>query len=246
MSNENTLKSFLDTIDPEYIEQAVQSSDDIESPEALRRTHDMTVAMLKYAHSLLNEAEGRMDEQAKRIKSLENLALTDELTDILNRRGFEKAVKQELARLNRRHLKGGAFCLIDLDGFKPINDTYGHQFGDLCLKELANCLKDITRTTDIVGRLGGDEFAIYLSNIDEKQVQAKIDVINTALNSIIVKNGDKETAIKASIGYIMVTHPADPYEDIYERADQHMYRTKTKRKGRRSQKEKILSETNVL
>lgn len=240
-----TLKDFLDILDPDALERASHTAENIESPEALKRSHAMTVALLQHAHALINEAESKMDAQEKRIASLENLAVTDELTGLLNRRGFENAVKRELERLQRQQLKGGAFCLLDLDEFKPVNDTYGHQAGDLCLQAVGQCLADLLRTTDVAARMGGDEFALYIANIDEETAHQKINEINAALNSLTVEWKGETINVQASIGFIMVRYPAKPYADIYHDADQHMYKIKTSRKGRTSQKQKILSETNI-
>jgi diguanylate cyclase (GGDEF)-like protein len=240
-----TLKDFLTMIDPQAIENAANSTDSIQSPDALKRSHAMTVAMLQHAHALINEAESKLQEQEKRIKSLENLAVTDELTGLLNRRGFENAVKRELERLQRKQLKGGAFCLLDLDEFKPINDTYGHQAGDLCLEAVGECLKQLTRTTDVAARMGGDEFALYIANINEGQAHQKINEINEALNNLTIEWKGKTISVKASLGFIMVSYPAKPYAEIYDDADQHMYKIKTSRKGRKTQRQKILSETNI-
>lgn len=247
MSNaEQTIKQFLEHIDFAVLEDVSKAVEGIESPEALKRTHSMTVALLQHAHELMHEAESKINAQETRIKSLENLAVTDELTGLLNRRGFENAVKRELQRLHRQHLKGGAFCLLDLDKFKPINDTYGHHAGDLCLQAVGQCLQKIIRTTDVAARLGGDEFSLYLSNISPEQAQRKVNEVNDALNSLTVTWDNQVIAVQASIGYIMVEHPAKPYEEIYNDADQHMYQTKTGRKGADLQRQDILNATDLI
>ncbi|MGM0422567.1 MAG: GGDEF domain-containing protein [Pseudomonadota bacterium] len=229
--NNKMIRNFLQTVNPELLEQFDDFSRTATSPDALRRTHAMTVALLQHAYDLIDQAEQQLESQSQRIESLENLSITDELTGLLNRRGFENAVKRELERLHRGQSKGGAFALLDLDDFKLTNDSHGHYVGDLCLKIVATCLKDMTRTTDVAGRLGGDEFAIYLGNIDEEQAKAKLDLINTHLNRLMLYHQDKTVSIGASLGSIMITDDIDSYITLYDRADQMMYARKSARKS---------------
>ncbi|MDP6120860.1 MAG: GGDEF domain-containing protein [Rhodospirillales bacterium] len=114
------------------------------------------------AFEAASRAERRMAEQQRRIAHLERLAATDELTGALNRRGFESALKRHLAEA-RRHHEPSVLVIADLDGFKPINDTYGHRAGDKVLRRVARLLMNNVRKTDYVGRLGGDEFAVLLT-----------------------------------------------------------------------------------
>lgn len=229
--NEKIIKEFLQSVNPELLDETAQLARDIQSPEALRRTHAMTVALLQHAYQLIDQAEQKLDTQSTRIESLENLAVTDELSDLLNRRGFENAVKRELERLQRCQTKGGAFALLDLDDFKQTNDRHGHYVGDLCLKMVATCLKDIIRTTDVAGRMGGDEFAIYLSDVDEKQATAKMAKINNRLNQLHLRHQGKDIHIGASLGFIMVGRQTGSYIDLYDRADQMMYERKAAQKS---------------
>jgi|AntRauTorcE11897_2_1112592.scaffolds.fasta_scaffold00382_16 diguanylate cyclase (GGDEF)-like protein len=229
--NDKMIRNFLKTVNPELLEQFDTISVQTTSPEALRRTHAMTVALLQHAYDLIGQAEQQMDSQSQRIESLEKLAVTDELTGLLNRRGFENAVKRELERLQRGQVKGGAFALLDLDDFKLTNDSHGHYIGDLCLKIVATCLSDMTRSTDVAGRLGGDEFAIYLGDIDEEQAKAKLDLINTHLNHLSLYHQDKSVSIGVSLGSIMIGNDIESYTDLYDRADQMMYARKNARKS---------------
>jgi diguanylate cyclase (GGDEF)-like protein len=115
----------------------------------------------------LREAQAVIRVQEERIKTLEETALTDELTGLANRRGFFAAFKRELALARRDADYEGLMVMIDLDGFKSVNDTWGHSSGDAYLRAVADFLRENVRGTDTVARLGGDEFALLLTRIDE-------------------------------------------------------------------------------
>jgi diguanylate cyclase (GGDEF)-like protein len=112
---------------------------------------------LKLAYKL----EESLNQQNDRIGYLERLAMTDSMTGILNRRGFQAEMQRVLASA-RRFRETGVLAYIDLDEFKPINDTYGHACGDEVLCHVARLLERMTRGMDYVARLGGDEFAVLL------------------------------------------------------------------------------------
>jgi diguanylate cyclase (GGDEF)-like protein len=92
---------------------------------------------------------------------MKHLADHDPLTGLLNRRGFSAALQNQVAHV-RRHGAAGALLVLDLDGFKRVNDTHGHHAGDRLLVEVSEELRACLRETDVVARLGGDEFAAIL------------------------------------------------------------------------------------
>ena len=100
------------------------------------------------------DAQHRIVELRERIAQLEKLAMTDELTGLLNRRGFERELQRTLA-LASRYEEPGLLVYVDLDGFKLVNDTYGHAAGDAVLKRVSRLLTDNLRCTDLVVRLVG-------------------------------------------------------------------------------------------
>src|SRR5207249_9481220 len=99
-------------------------------------------------------------------RRLKNLADHDPLTGVLNRRRFDEELLRAILSMRSR---GGraALCLLDLDRFKDVNDTYGHKTGDDVLVAVGGVLRDRLRGTDVVARLGGDEFAVLLFEVDE-------------------------------------------------------------------------------
>jgi len=94
---------------------------------------------------------------------LNNLSQTDELTGLYNRRGFISLTRSSL-ELAQRMGKSGLLFFIDMDGLKVINDSYGHEEGDIAIKEIANILRSAFRKSDIVARLGGDEFTVFTTD----------------------------------------------------------------------------------
>lgn len=109
-----------------------------------------------------------IDYDCTNAKIIENMSVTDQLTKIYNRRKLDEALETEMVRYNR-YKSDFSVILLDIDHFKNVNDTYGHSEGDRVLVELANILKNNTRSTDTVGRWGGEEFLIIAAGTDSKQ-----------------------------------------------------------------------------
>lgn len=138
---------------------------------ASRRVIDInaaTLAMVRLvakalAAQLRTQQESR--DQADRADQAEFLALTDVLTALPNRRAFTSRLEEELAR-SGRHDHSIALLLIDVDEFKAINDTYGHEAGDDVLRAVGVSLREVSRAGDVLARLGGDEFGLALSHTD--------------------------------------------------------------------------------
>src|SRR5258705_10463383 len=100
-----------------------------------------------------------------RSETVEYTALADVLTGMQKRRYFDDALKEYIEEF-RRIEKPVGLMILDLDHFKEVNDTHGHDVGDEVLREVASCLKDMTRYHDVVARLGGEEFAVVAPNMD--------------------------------------------------------------------------------
>lgn len=157
------------------------------------------------------------------------LALHDPLTGLANRRMLTVLLDAALARV-RRSGEPLVVAYLDLDEFKPVNDTYGHAFGDLVLVEVAERLRSSLRDADVVARLGGDEFVVALetTGAEAPTVAARIE---EALGAPIVVEG-VEVTCGASVGWVL----ADGDEDVpavVARADAAMYRTKRRRRAQR-------------
>ena len=197
--------------------------------DGLWRTQSATMALLKHAYSKMEEAEARIAAQERRIRELEDLAATDPLTGLMNRRGFEKFFDQEMARIKRGAAQGSILALIDLDRFKDINDTYGHLAGDACLALISKVLLANIRIVDGAARLGGDEFALLLTQTDPEKALPRIEKIKKALDNIHLEWQGDNLLFSASIGICAVTAHSN-YAQSYNSADQALYVDKSGRK----------------
>lgn len=150
----------------------------------------------------------------------------DYLTGLYNRRGFMDFAKSALAHANRYPGHRFAICYLDLDEFKAINDTYGHEHGDKVLITFAKCLLQSVRETDVAARLGGDEFALLLD-----EIQAKDEVIQVAerIQRELVHphtiNGI-DTQIAASMGIVLSSARFTSLEEMLRKTDKAMYEAK--------------------
>ncbi|MEK6607897.1 MAG: GGDEF domain-containing protein [Myxococcota bacterium] len=160
-------------------------------------------------------------DRAVELRALERLATTDSLTDLHNRRGFTAMLAHECARAARH---GGAvtLALVDLDGFKPINDSFGHSEGDRVLRAAAGTIRAALRTADIVARIGGDEFAIILPDTGAAQAQIAMARVLAALACVTA--GGRSLA--ASIGLAELGPSRDTPETLFDAADRALYGSK--------------------
>jgi diguanylate cyclase (GGDEF)-like protein len=170
-------------------------------------------------------------EQA-RVKELEASADTDPLTHVFNRRGFDRELKRSLAYV-KRYWTRAALIYVDLDGFKPVNDQYGHAAGDAVLSTVAAVLTRSVRASDTVARLGGDEFGLILWNLSEADAAAKAWALEAAVGEVSVEWEGAVLCVGASIGFAMLG-PSDDLADVLAKADHAMYARKAARKGYRA------------
>jgi len=151
----------------------------------------------------------------------------DDLTGLPNRNMFHDRLHHEIMKSKRANLSL-ALLLLDLDGFKEVNDTLGHAIGDILLQQTAARINECVRESDTVARLGGDEFTIILSELEDK------DHIHRVAENIIQKLAEEfyleeeSVHISASIGITLFPHDADNIEDLIKNADQAMYEAKNK------------------
>ncbi len=174
--------------------------------------------------SAARAAERKLADQNTRITQLEQISTTDELTGILNRRGFEEEFRRVLARA-RRHDEEGVLVYVDLDGFKPVNDTHGHAAGDEVLRQVGRILIDSVRGSDSVARIGGDEFCVLLVKTSRQYGTERAEALNRAMNSAVVSWNERQIAIRASCGLQAFT-ARDNAKELLSCADAAMYRIK--------------------
>ncbi len=173
------------------------------------------------------DTQTRLADLAKRVEDLEALAVTDPLTGLLNRRGFETEMQRSLAAA-RRYRENGALIYVDLDGFKPINDTYGHAAGDEVLKRVAQILTENVRDSDRVARVGGDEFVILFPRTGRDGALTRAETLDGLINSALVNWQGRMIAVRASFGFQLFGSEDQP-ESLLARADEAMYAVKKMR-----------------
>ncbi|MGH7519923.1 MAG: GGDEF domain-containing protein [Gemmatimonadales bacterium] len=155
------------------------------------------------------------------------LVTQDALTNVLNARAFAERLGQELDR-NRRYPRPLALLYMDLDNFKTINDTHGHQTGDAVLRLVADAMRSSVRAADVVGRLGGDEFAVLMPETDAQLADAAAKRLVASLRNVFKGTPN----VTASIGVVSCTATEANTDDLLRRADQAMYDAKRMGKDR--------------
>jgi diguanylate cyclase (GGDEF)-like protein len=157
------------------------------------------------------------------VDRLKDMATKDPLTRIHNRRFFFEAGEGLFSSAKRDHLSLTA-AMMDIDFFKKVNDTYGHDGGDAVLKRVASLLRELCRQTDIVARLGGEEFAILAVNMDEAHVRPFFDKLRIAISEAEIIHNGKRIPVAASFG---VCHGVGTSLDsMLKSADEALYRAK--------------------
>ncbi len=190
--------------------------------ETLRRILARTLGALAEAHR-------RIIVQNAEIERLRMLSITDPTTGLLNRRGFVDALRRALDRA-QRYGETGALLIIDLDGFKAINDTYGHAAGDCVLATVARILCFNVRASDEAARLGGDEFAILMTRTGATEAAKRAAALDRLLNQLVVPWQGRAIQVQGSIG-VQTYGPDDTAAVLFQRADEKMYRRKEQRRA---------------
>ncbi len=186
---------------------------------------------------LEQEVAARTAELAEKQEKLAYLAATDELTGLPNRRRFFEVARQELQRLSRSPADSRlALILLDLDGFKAINDALGHTAGDAVLLAVGSALAHSVRSTDTAARFGGDEFAVILPMTDRQGALQVADKLIATIGALRVPWGGRELAVGASAGLAVVAPSAVFQEQevvrFVQRADLALYAAKRHGGGR--------------
>ena len=183
--------------------------------------------------------------QKKAQEHIRHLAFNDTLTDLPNRRLLHDRLKQAMITSTRNRLYG-AVIFLDLDNFKPLNDTYGHEAGDLLLIEVAKRLTGTIRKMDTVARLGGDEFVVMLRelNLDKAQSIIEAGIVAEKIRLVLAKpyflhrvqEDNSKTTVEhhctSSIGVALFINHDDKEEDIIKCADKAMYKAKESGRNR--------------
>jgi diguanylate cyclase (GGDEF)-like protein/PAS domain S-box-containing protein len=154
-------------------------------------------------------------------KIIEKISITDKLTGIFNRLRLDELIVEQLHTYERYKIDF-SIIIIDIDNFKLINDTYGHDVGDKVIQQLATCLQSKIRATDYVGRWGGEEFLVFCPNTPAKNALIPAEYIR---KSVEQDHYDEVDKITISLGVTGVIE-GDTVNSIFKRADQALYKAK--------------------
>lgn len=159
-------------------------------------------------------------------QELIQISREDQLTRLLNRRAFFELVT-EFERSSAAGSVGLALMIIDVDYFKKINDTFGHQAGDQALKSIADAITSVSPTSSLVARLGGEEFAVVLNSADESEISELAEAIRKSVSDIHFAPNGYPTHLSVSIGVCIGTSRSS-FNEIFLSADQKLYESKSK------------------
>lgn len=180
---------------------------------------------------LKKDLEERVRERTRQLEAknhaLELLSITDQLTNLFNRRYLDETLKHEIQR-SARYEMTLSLILLDLDHFKAVNDSHGHDSGDQVLISVAEILRDNTRQTDIVGRWGGEEFLILATGTSLSEARIVAEKLRIALAD---KRHDDAGRVTASFG-VVECHSDDTASTLVKRADKSLYKAKSQGRNR--------------
>jgi diguanylate cyclase (GGDEF)-like protein len=184
---------------------------------------------LSYSLGMKYQLEQRTEKLQDANEKLEQLTLLDSLTQLYNRRFFERQLEKEWKKCHRES-KRLAMLVIDIDHFKPYNDRYGHAAGDECLKRVASVLSGVLhRPGDIIARIGGEEFVALLPGIDEEGAVTVAESMQAKLREAKIEHDSSPLGnyVTVSIG-LAVTHPVETATGLalFKAADKALYRGK--------------------
>ncbi len=163
--------------------------------------------------------------------SLEKLSVIDPLTELLNRRGLQQVLSLELERMQHSGV-GVLVLLIDIDGFKQINDTLGHTVGDVVLKEISRKIRDCVRGVDFVSRIGGDEFVVLLPKATPTDAVRVAERVRTTISAIVIQGSSGTLDVTASMAAMMLTPETPSIDELLMRLQQVLVRSKSTGKNK--------------
>lgn len=179
---------------------------------------------LRKQNAELQETIKKLEFTRARLSEEEMTARTDKLTGLYNRRGFEAEFP---SFMDRAKAIGGGLAVIamDLDKFKPVNDTMGHAAGDFVLRGVGKILSEGVRKSDLPCRVGGDEFILLLADLDEQRARERAEAVRSAIGTLAHPGNERGIQITSTMGGTMY-RPGETAEEVMQRADEALYEAK--------------------
>lgn len=172
-----------------------------------------------------------IDTQKRKELAIKYYSERDPLTDLYNRKAAQNLILEYLKNSDTEKNKN-AFLSFDLDGFKFVNDRYGHMSGDYLLSNVAECLKSVFHKNDVIARMGGDEFIVFIKNVESRtDILAKSLEACVSIKKLFINNKGSEN-ISASVGIAISPLHGDNFEELYRKSDKALYFAKNAGKDR--------------
>ena len=223
------LMMFTDITEKKLLEQ-----------ELLSKNQEMEETLWEMAEvkDALEARAGELNRLTERLtvlnEKLNLLSITDGLTEVYNHRYFQERLSEEISRIYRHKEDPVSLLMLDIDDFKKFNDTYGHQCGDMVLKQLARILQDNVRKIDIVSRYGGEEFTVILPKTESRKASlvAKRICKKVAETPFVLDDAGNTGCVTVSIGVGTFRFGDGDKADLIKRADDALYKAKAMGKNR--------------
>ncbi len=185
----------------------------------------MLAIYLAIMHKLRMDFKVIINEKEELLEQLELQSVTDSMTQIYNRRGFGKVIRYEFLQ-NKRRNTGFTITLCDIDFFKKVNDTHGHECGDIVIKKVAETISSCIRKQDTLARWGGEEFIILMLNCSTEQAADSVERIRSEIEALRIKYNEETVSFTMSFGISESSKHDEDYDRIIARADQKLYSAK--------------------
>jgi diguanylate cyclase (GGDEF)-like protein len=201
------------------------------SPNALATAVFALLYLAVFFHFYLDRSMSYYTRMRESVHKIHHMAMHDPLTGVFNARAYYDVCDKRIVEAKEGH-QSFSVMFVDLDHFKSVNDTYGHDAGDIVLKSVAHCLQRNLRKVDALGRIGGEEFSVFLPNIQPEQALALAESIRVNIEALMPDIGTKQLRITASIGIAHNRGHEQRMQEIQKEADQAMYQAKAMGRNR--------------
>jgi diguanylate cyclase (GGDEF)-like protein len=204
----------------------------IENADLYRRLSALNLSLERKVEERTAELSAANERLSVLNRELEEISITDALTKVYNRRYFNERLRQELKRVSR-YSPPVSLLMIDIDLFKKVNDTWGHQAGDAVLSGVAGLIKGRLRETDLIARYGGEEFCLLATGTDQAGAQVLAERVRALVQNTVFEHGGNTIAVTVSIG-LSTWEPSlgEIPEEFIRRADTALYRAKEQGRNR--------------